>query len=110
MTGGQHQSLARKQPLQARSKASLIAILDATVQILSTRRTAHLTTKAIAELRRFHVLNEGSVRESWCDDTHADLTGQLLPQTISDGQNCGLCRRIDNLICNRLTGCGGPSH
>jgi AcrR family transcriptional regulator len=48
MTGAQHESLTRKQPLQARSKASLIDILDATVQILSTRRTAHLTTKAIA--------------------------------------------------------------
>ncbi len=40
-------SLARKQPLQARSKASVTAILDATVQILSTRRTIHLTTKAV---------------------------------------------------------------
>jgi len=48
MTGAQQQRLARKQPVQARSKASLIAILDSTVQILSTRRTAHLTTKAIA--------------------------------------------------------------
>jgi AcrR family transcriptional regulator len=48
MTGAQQQRLARKQPVQARSKASLTAILDATVQILSTRRTAHLTTKAIA--------------------------------------------------------------
>ncbi len=47
-TGAPRQSLARKQPVQARSKASVMAILDATVQILSTRRTIHLTTKKIA--------------------------------------------------------------
>ncbi len=48
ITGASQHSLARKQPVQARSKASVMAILDATVQILSTRRTIHLTTKAIA--------------------------------------------------------------
>ena len=47
-TRAPRQSLARKQPVQARSKASVMAILDATVQILSTRRTIHLTTKTIA--------------------------------------------------------------
>jgi len=44
----QDHRLARKQPLQARSKASVHAILDATVQILSTRRATPLTTKKIA--------------------------------------------------------------
>ncbi len=47
-TGLSKHKLARKQPVQARSKASVMAILDATVQILSTRRTIHLTTKTIA--------------------------------------------------------------
>ncbi len=47
-TGAPRQSLARKEPVQARSKASVMAILDATVQILSTRRRIHLTTKTIA--------------------------------------------------------------
>ena len=48
ITGAPQHSLVRKQPVQARSKASVMAILDATVQILSTRRTIHLTTKAVA--------------------------------------------------------------
>jgi AcrR family transcriptional regulator len=48
MSRGKYQTLCRKQPVQARSKASVVAILDATVQILSTRRTIRLTTKAIA--------------------------------------------------------------
>ena len=48
ITGAPQHSLARKQPVQARSKASVTAILDATVQILSTRRPVHLTTKAVA--------------------------------------------------------------
>ncbi len=48
ITGASKHELARKQPVQARSKASVMAILDATVQILSSHRTIHLTTKAIA--------------------------------------------------------------
>ena len=48
MQNAEQRRFTRKQPLQARSRDTVEAIIEATIQILLSRRTSRLTTKAIA--------------------------------------------------------------